>query len=227
MRARVVASSLFAGRDPRNRRVAVSHKSSAGRPCLKVGGDVEFATCHSEVYVSPKKVADPVIRAATVLPLELDSSSANGSTVKPASASAEAIRRMVRFYDERAKLMVKLMSAEDVFFQNGHLGGDAETPFLVHSGVLAPLGEESWMESMDRRDAEDAERVADAADGKVAEEGNYPEDEEVFRDDDGAIYFESQSGEERRFRCLPVPTPPSQEAVRRHNLTHCPFRPWC
>ena len=100
---------------------------------------------------------------------------------------------------------------------------DGAKDAISGESALAPLGEEeTFMEARDRVSAEEAAEPAIP----IRERAQDDEDE-VFRDEDGAICFEGQNGEERKIKIPTVPVPPSREQVRRHRLTHCPFRPWC
>ena len=79
--------------------------------------------------------------------------------------------------------------------------------------VLAPF---SVGEASSSRDGE-------GVPGQIAEEVR------EFRDEDGAVYFDSP-GESPKMpvRIAPEVPKPSAEMVRRHKASgHCPYRPWC
>ena len=85
-------------------------------------------------------------------------------------------------------------------------------------GVVAPMIHDGA--------AENPELVEEMREG---EEREVEESEEgLFRDEDGAVIFEDQTGEGRRVR-LPLDVPvPSREMIRRQRAAgHCPYRPWC
>ena len=91
------------------------------------------------------------------------------------------------------------------------------------SDSLEPLDVE---EQSDMRD-DVPDELWEEFEKEAAAERGY-EDEADFRDDDGAVVFEDQSGESRFVRLPPDVPIPSKEMVRRHRASgHCPYRSWC
>ena len=85
---------------------------------------------------------------------------------------------------------------------------EQEDTSAVDGGAVGGLDFEGGWESIDQAPLE-----ADMEDLRFV-----PGDD-VVHDDEGSA--------SQLHRALPAPKPPSKEEVRKHNLTHWPYRSWC